>query len=60
MNDGESTTIEILNLTGKLELQIPLIVGKNQIDLSEFSKGIYFAKISKNGKEQVLMKIVKI
>ncbi|PCI92998.1 MAG: hypothetical protein COB15_17065 [Flavobacteriales bacterium] len=57
-NKIENTTIEVLNILGKSIYKRNATQQQNNINLNEFSNGIYFVKIA-NSNEVVTHKIVK-
>ena len=54
----EDATITIYNVLGKLLLTSEITKSKNNIDISEFSKGIYLIKIN-SGKQFITKKLIK-
>ncbi len=54
----EDATINIYNVIGKLISTSKITKSKNNIDISELSKGVYFLKI-KSGKQFITKKLIK-
>lgn len=54
-SDVQMEQIQILDLTGKLVLDTPF---QNQLDLTQFSKGIYFLRIRSKQGQQITKKVI--
>lgn len=57
LKDVKNTKIEIYNISGQLILQKSLIQNTIKIDLTDYSKGIYFVKVETD-KKAIVRKIV--
>lgn len=58
LKNTETTTITIYSVEGRLLLQQPLVKDKTDIDVHEFTKGIYLMQIRNNEQSKVI-KLVK-
>ena len=58
LKNTETTTVYIYSIDGRQLLQQPLIKDKTEIDLHEFTKGIYLMQIRNNAQSKVI-KFVK-